>query len=171
MIETLAIQPTDVALFLVSFAACVYCIVLSRRLKTLQDTRDGLGATIMAMNKSVAAVSSATHETRAQAGELAGRLTQATQDAEKTCKRLAELQASLEQSEADLGRKAQAANAEIKSEMVEILQRARQESQQMKQLLQEIKSQSSRAASSTRLVRDADFLFEDDVISAAGGRR
>lgn len=171
MIETLAIQPTDVALFLVSFAACVYCIVLSRRLKTLQDTRDGLGATIMAMNKSVAAVSSATHETRAQAGELAGRLAQATQEAEKTCKRLAELQASLENSEADLGRKAQAANAEIKSEMVEILQRARHESQQMKQLLQEMKSQSSRVTSSTRLVRDADFLFEDDVIAAAGGRR
>lgn len=171
MIETLSIQPTDIALFLVSFAACIYCIVLSRRLKALQNTRDGLGATIMAMNKSVAAVSSATHETRAQAGELAGRLAQATQDAEKTCLRLAELQTSLAQSETDLGRKAKAANAEIKSEMVEILQRARQESQQMKQLLQELRAEKSRVPANGRPGRDPDFLFEDDVMPAAGGRR
>ena len=43
--DQLPIQPTDIAIFLVSFAACVYCFILSRRLKALQDTRDGLGAT------------------------------------------------------------------------------------------------------------------------------
>ena len=72
------IQPIDIALFLVSLAACIYCVQLSRRLKSLQDTRDGLGATIMAMNKSVSAVSSATQETRNQAGELASRLMRPT---------------------------------------------------------------------------------------------
>ncbi|WP_370235144.1 DUF6468 domain-containing protein [Henriciella sp.] len=132
MIEQLAIQPTDIALFLVSFAACVYCIILSRRLKTLQDTRDGLGATIMAMNKSVAAVSSATRETRVQAGELTDRLAQMMREADKSCQRLSALQASVEASEGNLGRKADAVKSEVTSEMKLILQRSREEMREMK---------------------------------------
>ena len=135
MIEQLAIQSTDIALFLVSFAACVYCIILSRRLKTLQDTRDGLGATIMAMNKSVAAVSSATRETRVQAGELTDRLAQMMTEADKSCQRLSALQASVEASEGNLGRKADAVKSEVTSEMKLILQRSREEMREMKQLL------------------------------------
>ena len=61
------IQATDIAIILVSFAACVYCFVLNRRLKALQDTRDGLGATIMAMSKSIAAMSNSTKEHIAKA--------------------------------------------------------------------------------------------------------
>jgi uncharacterized protein YoxC len=168
MIEQLAIQPTDIALFLVSFAACVYCIILSRRLKTLQDTRDGLGATIMAMNKSVAAVSSATRETRVQAGELTDRLAQMMTEADKSCQRLSALQASVEASEGNLGRKADAVKSEVTSEMKLILQRSREEMREMKQLLQELKAQKSRLSAADR---DADFLFEDDIMPAAGGRR
>lgn len=168
MIEQLAIQPTDIALFLVSFAACVYCIILSRRLKTLQDTRDGLGATIMAMNKSVAAVSSATRETRVQAGELTDRLAQMMREADKSCQRLSALQASVEASEGNLGRKADAVKSEVTSEMKLILQRSREEMREMKQLLQALKAQKSRMSAADR---DADFLFEDDIMPAAGGRR
>lgn len=168
MIEQLAIQPTDIALFLVSFAACVYCIILSRRLKTLQDTRDGLGATIMAMNKSVAAVSSATRETRVQAGELTDRLAQVMREADKSCQRLSALQASVEASEGNLGRKADAVKSEVASEMKLLLQRSREEMREMKQLLQELKAQKSRMSAADR---DADFLFEDDIMPAAGGRR
>ena len=90
------IQPIDIALFLVSLAACIYCVQLSRRLKSLQDTRDGLGATIMAMNKSVSAVSSATQETRNQAGELASRLSQLMKEADQTCERLGDMIERLE---------------------------------------------------------------------------
>ena len=69
------LDPSDIALFLVSFAACLYCALLSRRLKALQNTKDGLGASIRAMSESVAAVSSARHEAKAQSGEIAVRLT------------------------------------------------------------------------------------------------
>ena len=67
-------EPTDIAIVLVSFAACVYCFVLNRRLKALQNTKDGLGATIMAMSKSIAAMSNSTQETRSHVGEMAVRL-------------------------------------------------------------------------------------------------
>jgi uncharacterized protein YoxC len=77
------IQATDVALFLVSFAACIYCIVLSRRLRVLQNTKNGLGATIMALSDSIATMSAATQETRLHASDLATRLTDLMQDAQK----------------------------------------------------------------------------------------
>lgn len=79
------IQPADIAIFLISFAACAYCIVLSRRLKALQNTKDGLGATIMALSNSIAAMSSTTKETGTYAGELATRLARLMKDAEATC--------------------------------------------------------------------------------------
>lgn len=78
------VQATDIALFLISFAACVYCIVLSRRLRVLQNTKDGLGATIMALSESIAAMSTTTQETRKHAGELAARLAHLLQEANRT---------------------------------------------------------------------------------------
>ena len=78
------------------FAACVYCCVLNRRLKALQNTKDGLGATIMAMSKTIAAMSNSTQETRSHVGEMAVRLSSLLQDANQTCERLETLQASLE---------------------------------------------------------------------------
>ena len=60
----MSIQPTDIAIFLVSFAACIYCFVLSKRLKALQNTKDGLGATITALSTSIAQMSSTTQDTR-----------------------------------------------------------------------------------------------------------
>ena len=66
------LDPSEIAPFLDSFAACLYCALLSRRLKALQNTKDGLGASIRAMSESVAAVSSAKHEAQAQSGDMRG---------------------------------------------------------------------------------------------------
>ncbi len=84
----MSVQPTDIAIILVSLAACVYCFVLSRRLRALQDTKDGLGATIMALSKSISAVSATTQDTRVKAGELASRLSQLLADADAMCGKL-----------------------------------------------------------------------------------
>lgn len=157
--DMLAIQPTDIAIFLVSFAACVYCIVLSRRLKALQDTRDGLGATIVALSKSVSAVSSATNDTRAQAGELASRLSQLMQDADAMCDKLSDLTESMEASHAKASRHAHAAKSELTVSMADILNQSKERSVEMKNLLAEMKAHNGRIRSA---VRDTDFLFEDD---------
>jgi signal transduction histidine kinase len=89
-------------------------------------------------------------------------------EADKSCQRLSALQASVEASEGNLGRKADAVKSEVTSEMKLILQRSREEMREMKQLLQELKAQKSRLSAADR---DADFLFEDDIMPAAGGRR
>ncbi len=81
-------QLTDIALLLISSAACIYCMVLSRRLRALQNTKNGLGATIIALTDSVSAISASTRDTRQQAGELAVRLAAAIEDANQACLRL-----------------------------------------------------------------------------------
>ena len=106
----MSVQPTDIAIILVSLAACVYCFVLSRRLRALQNTKDGLGATIMALSKSISAVSATTQDTRVKAGELAARLSQLLADADAMCGKLnalkgemtAQQASALEEMEADI---------------------------------------------------------------------
>ncbi|MEP1142639.1 MAG: DUF6468 domain-containing protein [Henriciella sp.] len=79
------ISPFDIAIILISSVACIYCIVLSRRLKALQNTRNGLGATIKALSDSISAVSATTDETRFHAGELGARLARSIEDAKVAC--------------------------------------------------------------------------------------
>jgi len=79
------ISPFDIAIILISSVACMYCIVLSRRLKALQNTRNGLGATIKALSDSISAVSATTDETRYHAGELAARLARLIEEAKLSC--------------------------------------------------------------------------------------
>lgn len=81
-------QPIDVALFLISFAACAYCMVLSRRLKSLQDTKDGLGATIAACTESISSMSMATRSTTLQARQLATELSDLLLRADTACERV-----------------------------------------------------------------------------------
>ena len=160
------VEPTDIAIFLVSFAACAYCIVLSRRLKALQNTRDGLGATIMALSKSVSAVSSATHETRAQTGELATRLTALMKDAEESYQRLADLKAELEASEARHAKQVGAARSELDGMLTDVMERSAGRMAEMKSLLKQMKAAPAPARSRPR---SSEFLFdEDDTISVKG---
>ena len=94
------ISPFDIAIILISSVACLYCIVLSRRLKALQNTRNGLGATIKALSDSISAVSATTDETRYHAGELATRLAHLIEDARLSSARVEDLIKRLEQAQA-----------------------------------------------------------------------
>ncbi len=91
------VSPFDIAIILISSVACIYCMVLSRRLRALQNTRNGLGATIKALNDSISAVSATTDETRYHAGELATRLAHLIEDAKVACDRVERKTRELEQ--------------------------------------------------------------------------
>ncbi|MEL7110068.1 MAG: hypothetical protein AAGJ68_01295 [Pseudomonadota bacterium] len=94
------ISPFDIAIILISSVACLYCIVLSRRLKALQNTRNGLGATIKALSDSISAVSATTDETRYHAGELAARLARLIEEAKLSCAQIEQVTARLAQAHA-----------------------------------------------------------------------
>lgn len=134
------IQPADIAIILVSLAACAYCFVLSRRLKALQDTRDGLGATIMALSKSIAAMSATTQETRAHAGELATRLAQLLGDAETMCARIADLNETLETTHAQAMHEAGTAHDEVTRSMREMLEDSKDRILEMNLLMRQMRA-------------------------------
>ena len=157
--DQLPVEPTDIAIFLVSFAACIYCVILSRRLKALQDTRDGLGATIMAMTKSVSAVSSATHETRAQAGELATRLSALMKDADQMCTRLATLTEELDAAHKRASQHANTAQSEVRNAMGDLLEQSQDSMTEMRTLLRQMRALTGVAATT---IRNSDFLFDDE---------
>ena len=94
------ISPFDIAIILISSVACLYCIVLSRRLKALQNTRNGLGATIKALSDSISAVSATTDETRYHAGELAVRLARLIEEAKLSCARVEDVTERLNEAHA-----------------------------------------------------------------------
>ena len=94
------ISPFDIAIILISFVACLYCIVLSRRLKALQNTRNGLGATIKALSDSISAVSATTDDTRYHAGELAARLARLIEESKLSCARVEDLTTRLNEAHA-----------------------------------------------------------------------
>ncbi|MGH1422066.1 MAG: DUF6468 domain-containing protein [Hyphomonas sp.] len=100
------IQPTDIAILLISAAACIYCIVLNRRLKALQDTKDGLGATIVAFSKSVSDMSQSTQQTRTHAGQIAGRLADLLSEANAASDRLQSLSRDFDSEHSSLIEKA-----------------------------------------------------------------
>ncbi|KCZ51028.1 hypothetical protein HY29_06660 [Hyphomonas beringensis] len=152
-------QPSDIALFLVSFAACIYCAILSRRLKALQNTRNGLGATIRAMSESVAAVSSARNETQAQANEIAMRLTALLQESAEATKSLSDLKDAIEVKEAETSRRYQAAEADLRKAMRDAVTQSGSRIMEIKQLIERLEAVAGRAASN---FNSSEFLFEDE---------
>lgn len=103
------VSPFDIAIILISSVACIYCMVLSRRLRALQNTRNGLGATIKALSDSISAVSATTDETRYHAGELATRLAHLIEEAKVACHRVETLTRNLEQAPPPVPQPVQAA--------------------------------------------------------------
>ena len=65
---------TDFLLLAASATACLYCFVLSRRLKGLTSAKDGLGAGIAALSQSANEMKSAVSETKASADAAASRI-------------------------------------------------------------------------------------------------
>ncbi|MEL6861967.1 MAG: hypothetical protein AAGL11_09020 [Pseudomonadota bacterium] len=94
------VSPFDIAIILISAVACIYCMVLSRRLRALQNTRNGLGATIKALSDSISAVSATTDEARYHAGDLANRLAHLIEDARVACERVERLTEDMKRTEA-----------------------------------------------------------------------
>lgn len=132
-------QPTDIAIFLVSFAACAYCIVLSRRLKALQDTKDGLGATITALSNSVSAMSSATHDTRTRVESMANRLTVLIGEGEKMCDRLESTIMQMETSQTKAADQVHAAQHELNQMMREVLDQSRDRITEMSTVMRQMR--------------------------------
>jgi len=143
----MSIQPTDIAIFLVSFAACIYCFVLSKRLKALQNTKDGLGATITALSSSIAQMSSTTQDTRVRVESMATRLAHLISEAEATCRKLEETLAAVEQSKASATDEVHTAQMDLYVMMRTVLDQSKERVAEMTGLMRQMRTMSDEAAS------------------------
>jgi len=144
----MSIQPTDIAIFLVSFAACIYCFVLSKRLKALQNTKDGLGATITALSTSIAQMSSTTQDTRVRVESMATRLAHLIAEAEATCKKLDETIASVDLAKASATDEVHTAQMDLFVMMRTVLDQSKERVAEMTGLMRQMRTMSDEAAAS-----------------------
>ena len=144
----MSIQPTDIAIFLVSFAACIYCFVLSKRLKALQNTKDGLGATITALSSSIAQMSSTTQDTRVRVESMATRLAHLISEAEATCRKLEETIASVDLAKASATDEVHTAQMDLFVMMRTVLDQSKERVAEMTGLMRQMRTMSDEAAAS-----------------------
>ncbi len=142
----MSIQPTDIAIFLVSFAACVYCFVLSKRLKALQNTKDGLGATITALSTSIAQMSSTTQDTRVRVESMATRLAHLIAEAEKTCQKLEATIASIDTAKASATDEVHTAQMDLYVMMRTVLDQSKERVAEMTGIMRQMRSMSDEAS-------------------------
>lgn len=136
----MSIQPTDIAIFLVSFAACIYCFVLSKRLRALQNTRDGLGATITALSNSISQMSATTQDTRVRVESMATRLSHLIAEADKTSRKLEGIIASVDTAKASATDEVQTAQMDLYMMMRTVLDQSKERISEMKGVMHEMRT-------------------------------
>ncbi len=132
------IPVTDIVIIMVCLAACGYCALLNRRLKALQNTKDGLGATIVALSKSVSTMTNITGETRRQAGELAERLATLLADADSMCARVSTLNQQMSETHTDVSARMTGMHEELEGSMRELLGESKERIIEMTALLRQM---------------------------------
>lgn len=148
----MTIQPTDIALVVISLVACFYCVLLGRKLKALQNTSNGLGATITAFTKASSDISAATQLSCQQASQQATKLFGLIGEANATCSKLRQL---AQETEARLGKAAvdsQETSKAIEAHLDEILKDAKAQNDELTTLAEQMRILSSQT---TDAIRDA----------------
>lgn len=146
------VQPTDIALVVISLVACIYCFLLGRKLKALQNTKDGLGATIAAFTKATAEISAATHQSAQRASQQATKLSGLIGEAEATCSKLKRVAGETESRLGQAAAKSMETSRTIEQHLDEILKDAKAQNDELTALSDQMRVLSSQT---TDAIRDA----------------
>ena len=174
----MAIQPTDIALVMISLVACLYCFLLGRRLKALQTNKDGLGATIDAFTKATAEISVATHQSCQRASQQATVLSGLIKDAESVCGKLRQAAQDTEHRLSQAAAKSEEASIAIEAHLKEILNDAREQNSELTKLTEQMRVLSSQTTDAIRTALtqtahsspDPVFLKPQNATPAANAR-
>lgn len=85
----------DIILGLGAFGAAIYCLVLSRRLKRFNNLRDGMGGAVAVLSAQVDDMTKTLDQAQSAAGQSAAVLTELTERAEASSRKLELMMASL----------------------------------------------------------------------------
>ncbi|MBI1366980.1 MAG: hypothetical protein GC153_13615 [Alphaproteobacteria bacterium] len=112
---------TDFLLLAASGTACLYCLILSRRLKGLTSMKGGLGAGIAALSRSAEEMKKAIGDTKRSADASAERLEAAISHADRKAEQLRGLIAELGEMEASVINHAEGATRKYVDTLAPIL--------------------------------------------------
>jgi len=157
----MTIQPTDIALVMISLVACVYCFLLGRRLKALQNNKDGLGATISAFTKATSEISLATQQSCQRASQQATTLSDLIRQAETACNLLKQSASDSERRFSSLAQeteeridvaaqKSEDASRAIEEHLTELLKDAREQNAELTNLTEQMRVLSSQTTDAIR---------------------
>lgn len=149
------IPVTDIVIIMVCLAACGYCALLNKRLKALQNTKDGLGATIVALSKSVSTMTNTTDQTRRQAGEFAERLASLLADADRMCERVAAQNQKMSETHSEVSTRVAEMHSELESSMYELLGESKERIIEMTALLRQIQIYMQKSSNSNATIEAA----------------
>lgn len=158
-------QPTDIALVVISAVACIYCFLLGRKLKALQNTKDGLGATIAAFTKATTEISAATHQSCQQASQQATKLFGLIGEANATCSKLQQLALETEARLEKAAEESENSSKALEAHFDEILKDAKAQNEELTALSEQMRVLSSQT---TDAIRDAlaQSAKQNEVIAA-----
>ncbi|MCK0141753.1 hypothetical protein [Aliiroseovarius sp. F20344] len=85
----------DIILGLGAFGAGIYCLILSRRLKRFNNLQDGMGGAVAVLSAQVDDMTKSLNQAQSAAGHSASVLTELTERAEVSARKLELMMASL----------------------------------------------------------------------------
>ncbi|MCF6219486.1 MAG: hypothetical protein L3J65_00080 [Robiginitomaculum sp.] len=139
----------DILLIVVSGFTCLYCIILSRRLKKLQSLDSGLGASILSLTQAVAKTNSAALEARKSTEVSVKMLQGLLLDVENAIPQIEARLESLYGAKKAAETKSALLQEVITKEIEPALQRAQQTSRSLLQIVRAVKTFEERKSSGT----------------------
>ncbi len=135
----------DIVLILTSGIACLYCVLLSRRLKKLQSLEGGLGASILSLTEAIAKTNEAAQHARRSTEDSVAVLQKLIHDAQETMPKIEARIESLRYSRIAATTAHAKLDKILDNEVKTGLQEARQTSQSLLQIVHEISDYQRRA--------------------------
>ncbi len=129
----------DAILLLVSGAAGLYCFILSRRLRALQDMKTGLGASIISMTTAISQLKAASEESKFQTSAVSTQLKILLKDAEKKISHIQKLNQTLEQTASETKDEVNKVQNELSTSMHHLLLQSHEQIEELTSLMKQLR--------------------------------
>ncbi|MCI5047438.1 MAG: hypothetical protein MRY59_08035 [Aquisalinus sp.] len=170
ILSSLTAHIFDIILILVSGSACLYCWLLNRRLKALQDTRKGIGASIVGLSTALSKTTIAAQEARHSTAQSVEHLHKLLEDADACIPKIEMMLENLEISARRTRNEIDASQQQATASISPLLSEAKERATTLSVIVAEIDAYSRRirslqAAANATAVQSGTSQAEVHVLS------
>ncbi|MEM8935800.1 MAG: hypothetical protein AAGC77_05280 [Pseudomonadota bacterium] len=153
---------TDFLLLAASGAACFYCWVLAKRIKTLTNAEEGFGAGVVALTQSADEMKTAITETKTSAEQTAAQLEALVKDADERARVLKELLNQLTEMTEDVVSEAEQARQTYLDTLTPFITEANDAADRLFEAIENAPSSEAPETTEPVLLDDGDTEEDDD---------